>query len=67
MTTRERLIEAGVKNLIEFGYTDCNKHNIMTDDIYKRFFAASLLKVTKQETTNVQLIAVIDDMLKDIE
>ena len=66
MTTREKLIQAGVKHLIEFGYTDCNKHNIMTDVVYKRFFAASLLKVTKQETTNVQLIAVIDAMLKEI-
>lgn len=36
------LIEAGVKNLQEFGYPSCNKKNIFTDKIYKAFFKSML-------------------------
>lgn len=39
---REMIIDAGVKNLREFGYPDCNRENIMTDIIYRGFFASML-------------------------
>ena len=43
MTTIEKkLIEAGVKNLREFGYPDCNVENILTDQIYGAFFKSML-------------------------
>lgn len=40
---RSKLIKAGVKNLIEFGYPTCNEKNILTDDIYSRFFKGMLV------------------------
>lgn len=39
---RKKLIEAGVRNLKEFGYPNCNADNILTDDIYKAFFRSML-------------------------
>lgn len=40
--TQQKLIEAGVRNLKEFGYPDCNTENILTDAIYSRFFEKML-------------------------
>ena len=40
---RDTLVVAGVKNLREFGYPDCNKDNILTDMIYRRFFLSILM------------------------
>jgi hypothetical protein len=34
----EKLIEAGIRGLKEFGYPCVTKENILTDDIYKIFF-----------------------------
>jgi hypothetical protein len=42
----DKLIAAGVKNLHEYGYPECNKANILTDKIYRAFFA-SMLKDNK--------------------
>lgn len=42
MTIEAKLIAAGVKNLKEFGYPNCNSENILTDMIYKRFFVSML-------------------------
>jgi hypothetical protein len=39
---RDMLLSAGVKNLIEFGYPNCTKENILTDQIYKAFFISML-------------------------
>jgi hypothetical protein len=39
---REKLIMAGVKNLKDYGYPSCSPENIMTDQIYKAFFASML-------------------------
>lgn len=33
-----KLIDAGVRNLQEFGYPGCTKDNILTDMIYSAFF-----------------------------
>lgn len=43
---KDKLITAGVKNLREFGYPHCDKNNILTDAVYKAFFA-SMLKDNK--------------------
>ena len=32
---RDKLIKAGVSNLREFGYPNCDEVNILTDEIYK--------------------------------
>lgn len=39
---RDQLITAGVRNLKEFGYPMVNKENILTDDVFKRFFVSML-------------------------
>lgn len=39
---REKLIQAGVRNLKEFGYPDVDATNILTDMIYKEFFRSML-------------------------
>jgi hypothetical protein len=38
----DKLIAAGVKNIKTFGYPGCNKDNILTDPVYKEFFASML-------------------------
>jgi hypothetical protein len=39
---RMTLIKAGVRNLKEFGYPTVNEKNILTDDVFKRFFVSML-------------------------
>jgi hypothetical protein len=39
---RAKLIAAGVKNLRAYGYPECNADNILTDRIYRAFFASML-------------------------
>lgn len=39
---KNRLLEAGVKNLIIFGYPDVNKENLLTDIVYSSFFKEML-------------------------
>lgn len=39
---KEKLIEAGIKNLIEFGYEQVTKETILTDDVYSQFFRSML-------------------------
>lgn len=41
-----KLLEAGVKNLHEFGYEGVNKQNILTDMVYSAFFL-NMLKQNK--------------------
>ena len=42
MDIRGKLIEAGVKNLKEFGYPHVSSDNILTDMVYSRFFQGML-------------------------
>jgi hypothetical protein len=44
----DMLIQAGIKNLKEFGYPDVTKDNILTDLVYSRFFKR-ILEETKAE------------------
>jgi hypothetical protein len=39
---RKKLIDAGVRNLKEFGYPDVTSDNILTDMIYGGFFKSML-------------------------
>lgn len=39
---RSKLVSAGVKNLRQYGYHGCNEDNILTDQIFKAFFATML-------------------------
>jgi len=57
---KEKLIAAGVKNLREFGYPSCNKENILTDLVYKQFFA-SMLKDNKGNGKEID--KAIDELL----
>lgn len=59
---RNKLIANGVKNLKEYGYPDCNKDNILTDEIYKGFFV-SMLKDNKGVQQNLD--KTIDGLLKE--
>lgn len=40
--TREFLIQAGIKNLKQFGYPNVTQNNIVTDMIYGQFFKRML-------------------------
>ncbi len=39
---RDKLIEAGVENLHQYGYPKCDAQNILTDEIYSAFFDSML-------------------------
>ena len=58
------LIKAGVRNLHEYGYPECNAENILTDPIYSSFFV-SMLK------SNMGVRSDLDDIIvalvKEIE
>ena len=64
MTTKEKLIAAGVRNLKEFGYPQCNKENILTDAIFKAFFA-SMLKDNKGHGDETD--KAIDELISVVE
>lgn len=57
----EKLIAAGVGNLVEFGYPDCTKDNILVEDIYRAFFV-SMLEDNKGKA-GPAVDAVIDSLL----
>ncbi|MDA8175704.1 hypothetical protein A6M27_12905 [Acidithiobacillus thiooxidans] len=42
MKIREKLIRAGVRNLKEFGYSNVNPDNILTDTVFAAFFKSML-------------------------
>lgn len=39
---RKKLIQAGIRNLKEYGYPDVDDENIITDMIYSAFFSSML-------------------------
>ena len=62
MTTIEKkLIQAGVRNLREFGYPDCNENNILTDKIYSAFFR-SMLEDNKRHGVDREINAILERM-----
>ena len=42
MSNRDKIIEAGVQNLKEFGYPFVDSENILTDEVYSAFFKSVL-------------------------
>lgn len=60
----KKLIAAGVRNLKEFGYPNCNEDNIITDDIYKQFFLSMLQDNKGQAGHDVDMI--IDSLIHRI-
>lgn len=65
MNLEDKLKDAGVSNLKEFGYPSVNSENIMTDKVFKAFFRSMLkdnlgVSKTYDEAIN-KLIAKIDE------
>ena len=60
---KDKLIAEGVKNLHEFGYPGCTASNILTDGIYKAFFAR-MLEDNKGQRDDID--KVIDELLAQI-
>ena len=61
---REHLISNGVKNLIEFGYQNISKENILTDEVYRLFFKSML----KDNLGHSDIIdEVINELIAEIE
>jgi hypothetical protein len=61
---RSKLISAGVKNMREFGYEYADEQNILTDEVYSKFFV-SMLKENKGHSASID--AVIDELLAECE
>lgn len=57
---KDKLIDAGVKNMQEFGYQHCTKENILTDMIYSHLFL-SMLKDQGDQPSTVQ--SAIDELI----
>lgn len=60
----DMLLDAGIKNLNDFGYTDVNKETIITDMVYSAFFK-KMLQENKGQSTD-QIDNVIDGLLLKI-
>jgi hypothetical protein len=60
---RNKLLNAGVKNLKEFGYPSVNVYNILTDTIYRVFFKG-MLKESLGHADHVD--AEINQLLKEV-
>lgn len=50
-----KIIAAGVRNLHEFGYPDCDSKNILTDRIYAAFFDSMLQEHNRNPEDVAQL------------
>ena len=61
---RQALIDAGVKQLREFGYPSCDGDGIMKDLVLASFFA-EMLKGTKGKSASVD--AEIDIILSELQ
>jgi hypothetical protein len=67
----DKLIEAGIRNLQEFGYPAVTKENILTDMVYGQFFKR-MLESTKEEANpcfaqGALIISACDKLLSRIE
>lgn len=63
MSLRRKLIDAGVRNLREFGYGAADANNILTDPVFTRFFK-SMLEENKGHSADYDLA--IDGLLEEI-
>ena len=62
--SRQNLIKAGVRNLQEFGYTSVNEKNILTDEMFKKFFV-SMLRDNMGFRSDID--KTINSLLKELE
>lgn len=60
---QSRLIKQGVRNLRQFGYPNCTEQNILTDDIYKAFFA-NMLRENRGQVAAAD--PAIDELLEQV-
>ena len=60
---RQQLLDAGVRNLKEFGYPSVNTTNILTDQIYQMFFT-DMLKDAKGKRADID--KAVDELLAEI-
>jgi len=58
---KQKLIQAGVQNLKEFGYSDVNEENILNDSLYSSFFQAML-----QDNLGVSQFDSVNDVIKEL-
>lgn len=61
---RQHLLNAGVKNLKEFGYINVTSENIITDEVYIQFFKSMLNDNIGQ---NEKVDEVINQLLQEIK
>ena len=62
---RSKLIEAGVKNLKQFGYPGVTAENILTDQVYAAFFGAML--EDPDSSPSPSIAAVVAELRAEIE
>jgi hypothetical protein len=62
----EKLIEAGIRGLKEFGYPCVTKENILTDDIYKIFFIRMLEGTKEDAHYDNRIVGACDSLLSRI-
>lgn len=62
---RTKLLEAGVKNLREFGYPNVTTDNILTEYIYAKFFEKMLEDNLGKSNTAVD--AVISELMDEVK
>lgn len=61
-----KLIEAGIRNLKEFGYPSVNAENILTDEIYKAFFKRMLDGTKEEAKRSPEVVKACDSLLLKI-
>jgi hypothetical protein len=64
---RDRIIQAGVKQLRDFGYPDCTAENILRVPVYKAFFR-KMVEGTRDEAPRSSAIAgACEALLRDLD
>lgn len=61
------LINAGIRNLKEFGYPDVNKDNILTDYVYSQFFLSMLKETLENSLGRKEVIAACEKVIAKIQ
>lgn len=61
---KQKMLNAGVNNLKEFGYPEVNTENILTDMVYSAFFKSMLLE---NKGHGKQIDEVIDELLNSLK
>ena len=62
---RTGLLNAGVNNLKEFGYSTVSVENILTDYVYSKFFL-KMLEETIEDAPSVEITQVAEKLVAEI-